>query len=108
MTLRELLKTNIPRAILIIGLYLIYAVSGTLCEYLFKYAINDITKRNFKGYVYWQIILMMIGLISVILLPIASTFFSRQIQDYLHEIRKDIVHHFYNESNDEKTSVMQN
>lgn len=108
MTLKELLKNNVPRTILIISLYLIYAVAGALSQYLFKYAIDDITNKNFNGYVYWQILEAVMGLATVIILPIASTLFTRQIQDYLHQIRKDIVRHYYDDSNDEKLSVMQN
>ena len=36
MTFKELIKSNIPRSILIMSFYIIYAITGSLGEYLFK------------------------------------------------------------------------
>ncbi len=44
MSIKELFKVNWVRSFLIIALYVLYAISGTLGEYLFKYALNDIIK----------------------------------------------------------------
>lgn len=52
MTFKELIKSNIPRSILIVGLYMLYAIVGALGEYLFKNSLNNILKGNFNGYVY--------------------------------------------------------
>ncbi len=107
MNLKELLKSNIPRACLIILIYIIYAIAGSLSEYLFKYALNAITAGNFNSYFYWQIIQAVMELATALLLPIATILFTRQTQNYLHKIRKDIVHHYYVQG-DEKVANMQN
>lgn len=53
MEIKELFRQNIPRAILIIFLFVLYTLGGTVNEYLFKYALNDITAGNLTGYVQW-------------------------------------------------------
>lgn len=45
MTFKELIKSNIPRSILIIALYILYAIAGALGEYLFKNSLNNILKE---------------------------------------------------------------
>lgn len=55
MSLKELFKSNVFRACIIILLYVLYALSGSFSEYLFKYSLNSITAGNFNTYVYWQI-----------------------------------------------------
>ena len=107
MSLKELFKNNYWRGSLIILLYVIYAICGTFREYLFKYAIDDITKGNFNGFVFWQLITTILAILAVVLLPIATISFTRQTQNYIHEIRNEIMHHYYNGS-DKKVSEMQN
>lgn len=107
MSIKELLKSNIPRALLVILLYTIYAISGTMSEFLFKNALNAISKLNMNSFIYWVLITGGLGLLTAVLLPIASIVFTRQIQDYLHHIRNDIVHHYY-DGQGEKVSDMQN
>ena len=48
------------------------------------------------------------SILTALLLPIATIAFTRQVQDYLYKIRQDILHHYYNQDNDEKVSSMQN
>lgn len=107
MTLRELFKSNIPRSLFIIVLYLLYAFSGSFSQYFFKYAINGITTGKLNVYIYWQVIEAVLEVITALLLPIATVVFTRQTQDYLHHIRQDIMHHYYSEG-DNKLSDMQN
>lgn len=107
MSIKELLKTNIPQTILVLFLYLIYAIAGTLGTYLFKYSLNAITAKNLNSFIFWEIITMVTELATALLLPLATVAFTHQIQDYLHQIRKDIMHHYYN-GDDEKISTMQN
>lgn len=107
MSIKGLLKTNIPQTILVLFLYLIYAIAGTLGTYLFKYSLNAITAKNLNSFIFWEIITMVTELATALLLPLATVAFTRQIQDYLHQIRKDIMHHYYN-GDDEKISTMQN
>lgn len=108
MTFKELIKSNIPRSILIVGLYMLYAIVGALGEYLFKNSLNNILKGNFNGYVYWTFVQAAMEIGAAILLPIATITFTRQSQNYLHQIREDITKHYYDSSNDEKVSEMQN
>lgn len=42
MTFKELVKINVPRSILIFCLYILYAVAGSMGEYLFKDSLNNI------------------------------------------------------------------
>ena len=97
MTIRELFKSNIPRSILIITLYVLYAFSGSFSQYFLKYALNGITAGKLDTYIYWQFIQAGLEIITALLLPIATVAFTRQTQDYLHMIRKDIMHHYYGE-----------
>lgn len=107
MTLKELFKSNIPRSILIIVLYLLYAFSGSFSQYFLKYAMNGITAGKLNVYITWQVIEAILEVITVLLLPIATVVFTRQTQDYLHQIRQDIMHHYYDEDGN-KLSDMQN
>ncbi|MDU8980328.1 MAG: ABC transporter transmembrane domain-containing protein, partial [Lactobacillus paragasseri] len=108
MTFKELIKSNIPRSILIMALYILYAITGALGEYLFKNSLNNILKGNLNGYIYWTFIQAGMEIGAAILLPIATIAFTKQTQSYLHHIREDIMQHYYNYGNDEKVSEMQN
>lgn len=108
MSLKELFKSNILRASLIILLYVLYALAGSFNEYLFKYSLNSIVAGNLDKFIYWEVILFILAVLTVLLLPIATVVFTRQTQDYLHKIRREITHHYYDEKNDEKVSSMQN
>ncbi|OYS21912.1 glutathione/cysteine ABC transporter ATP-binding protein [Lactobacillus taiwanensis] len=108
MTFKELIKSNIPRSILIIALYILYAIAGALGEYLFKNSLNNILKGNLNGYIYWTFIQAGMEIGAAILLPIATIAFTKQTQSYLHHIREEIMQHYYNTGNDEKVSEMQN
>lgn len=52
MTFKELVKINVPRSILILCLYILYAVAGSMGEYLFKESLNNILKGNLNGYLF--------------------------------------------------------
>ena len=107
MTIKELFKSNIPRSILIIALYVLYAFSGSFSQYFLKYALNGITAGKLNAYIYWQVIQAILEVVTALLLPIATVVFTRQTQDYLHQIRQDIMHHYYGEG-DAKLTDMQN
>lgn len=107
MSLKELFKSNYWRGSLIILLYVAYAIAGTLTEYLFKYAMDDITKGKLNGFIFWELIIVITNVLAAVILPIATVAFSRQTQNYVHTIRSEIMHHFYNEE-DNKVSEMQN
>lgn len=107
MTLKELLKSNIPRSFLIIVLYLVYALSGSFSTYFFKYAMNGIVAGQLNTYIYWQVIQAVLEILTGLLLPIATVVFTRQTQAYLHHIRQEIMYHYYDEG-DAKVSDMQN
>lgn len=107
MTIKELFKSNIPRSILIIVLYVLYAFSCSFSHYFLKYALNGITAGKLNTFIYWQVIQAVLEIIAALLLPIATVVFTRQTQDYLHMIRQDIMHHYYG-SGDAKLTDMQN
>ena len=52
MTFKELVKINVPRSILIFCLYILYAVAGSMGEYLFKDSLNNNLKGNLNGYLF--------------------------------------------------------
>ena len=108
MTFKELVKINVPRSILILCLYILYAVAGSMGEYLFKESLNNILKGNLNGYLFWTFIQAGMEIGTAVLLPIATIAFTRQTQDYVHKIREEIIEHYYASSEDEKTSKMQN
>ena len=108
MTFKELVKINVPRSILIFCLYILYAVAGSMGEYLFKDSLNNILKGNLNGYLFWTFIQAGMEIGTAVLLPIATIAFTRQTQDYVHRIREEIIEHYYASSEDEKTSKMQN
>lgn len=108
MTFKELVKINVPRSILIFCLYILYAVAGSMGEYLFKDSLNNILKGNLNGYLFWTFIQAGMEIGTAVLLPIATIAFTRQTQDYVHKIREEIIEHYYASSEDEKTSKMQN
>lgn len=107
MSIKELFKINVPRAVLIIVVFLLYTLGGTLNEYIFKYALNDIAAGNLTSYVKWQTIQVGLELIVALMLPFATWMMTKQIQNYLHQIRKEIIQHYYADGI-EKVSKMQN
>jgi hypothetical protein len=90
MTFKELIKSNIPRSILIIGLYILYAITGALGEYLFKNSLNNILKGNFKDYIYWTFLQAAMNFGAADLSPIATIALTRQSQNYLPQRRSDM------------------
>lgn len=107
MSLKELLKTNIPRSVFILIIFLGYAICGTLGTYLFKYAINDLTKGHWDRFVFWLVVDFVISIFSVLLLPLGTFLFNKQTQECLHNIRAELMRHYY-QSNTYKVSNIQN
>ena len=107
MSLKELLKTNIPRSVFILIVFSGYAICGTLGTYLFKYAINDLTKGHWDRFVFWLVVDFVISIFSVLLLPLGTFLFNKQIQECLHNIRAELMRHYY-QSNTYKVSNIQN
>lgn len=107
MSLKELIKTNLPRSILIFLLYILYAIGGAADQYVYKFFMNDITQGNLKGFISWQFIELVLKFLTIILLPLVTILFTRQIQNYIHQIREEITEHYY-DSEDAKVSEMQN
>lgn len=64
MTIKELFKSNIPRSILIIVLYVLYAFSGSFSQYFLKYALNGITAGKLNTFIYWQVIQAVLEIIT--------------------------------------------
>ena len=55
-------------------------------------------------FIYWELVQFIMSILTALLLPIATIAFTRQVQDYLHKIRQDILHHYYNQE-DRKSVV---
>ena len=79
MNLKELFKTNGSHASLIIFLYILYAITGSLGEYLFKYGLNSITTDNLNRFIYWELVQFIMSILTALLLPIATIAFTRQV-----------------------------
>ena len=107
MSLKNLFKTNIFRGIFILIIFLCYAICGTLATYLFKYAINDLTKGNWDRFVFWLVIDFIVSILTVLTLPLGTFLFNKQVQECLHNIRSQIMRRYYN-SGGYKVSEIQN
>lgn len=86
---------------------MLYAFSSSFSQYFLKYALNGIIAGELNTFIYWQVIQAILEIITALLLPIATVVFTRQTQDYLHQIRQDIMHHYYG-NGDAKLTDMQN
>lgn len=107
MTLKGLIGSNKRRAIFIILLYFIFAVTGSLDQYLFQFAVNGLSVGNLPVYIRWQLIEFIPVVCGVFSLPLATYLFNAQIQEYLNQLRGQMVDHFYTE-NDATVAQMQN
>lgn len=107
MTLKGLVNSNRARAFWIILLYFIFAVTGALDQYFFQYAVNGLSVSNLSVYLHWQLIEFVPVICGVVILPLATYLFNAQIQEYLDQLRGQMVAHFYNE-NDATVAQMQN
>ena len=107
MTLKGLIGSNKQRAIFIILLYFIFAVTGSLDQYFFQFAVNGLSVGNLPVYIRWQLIEFIPVVCGVFILPLATYLFNAQIQEYLDQIRGQMVDHFYTE-NDATVAQMQN
>lgn len=107
MALKELVKINLPRSILIAFLYILYTIGGAADTYVYKFFMDDITQGNLRGFISWQFVELALKVFTIILLPIVTILFTRQIQNYIHKIREEITEHYY-ESGNAKVSEMQN
>ena len=107
MTLRGLISSNKQRAIFIILLYFIFAVTGSLDQYFFQFAVNGLSVGNLPVYIRWQLIEFIPVVCGVFILPLATYLFNAQIQEYLDQLRGQMVDHFYTE-NDATVAQMQN
>lgn len=107
MTLSGLIKVNNKRALCVILLYFVYAITGTLDLYIYQYAINNLGSGNLGGFIYWQVIELIPTISGFFILPIATYLFNKQIQEYVDEIRTKMVKHFY-VTNNLTTAEMQN
>lgn len=95
MSLKDLLKSNIPRAIIMMMVYVIAAIADTLNNYLLKYATDNLTKGNWNRAVLWLLIITGVGLLSFFLSLLVTYLFNIQIQKYLHQIRARIMKQYY-------------
>lgn len=107
MSLKNLLKSNIPRALSIMTAYVVYSFALTYGQYIFQYGLNSLTERNLRGFAFWLLSELGLELFAYVLLPIATFFFNKQVQEYLHQIRKHLMLRYYAEGT-AKVSEMQN
>lgn len=105
MSLKDLLKSNIPRAIIMMMVYVIAAIADTLNNYLLKYATDNLTKGNWNRAVLWLLIITGVGLLSFFLSPLATYLFNIQIQKYLHQIRARIMKQYYEQGTEQITEI---
>lgn len=87
--------------------YFIFAVTGSLDQYLFQFAVNGLSVGNLPVYIRWQLIEFIPVVCGVFSLPLATYLFNAQIQEYLNQLRGQMVDHFYTE-NDATVAQMQN
>lgn len=107
MTVRGLIKSNKWRFVLIFLLFILVAGLNTAASYFFKPATDALVKGNLKVSLYFFIVMIGAGILSIILDAIVQTIYSRQVQDYIGLLRQKIVSHFY-KRNDQPVTEMQN
>ncbi|BDR60992.1 ATP-binding cassette domain-containing protein [Lactobacillus xylocopicola] len=107
MSLKGILKNNPLRAAVVMATYVAYALASTISMYLFKYAINDLTANKWSRFVFWLLIMAAGGLLAVLLHALATYLYSKQVQDYFHQVRRQIMHHYYAQGTT-KVAAMQN
>lgn len=107
MSLKELLKSNLPRAVLIIIIYVIAALATTMNTYFLKFATDYLVKGNLQNAVMWLLANLVMGLLSFFLMPLGTYLFNQQVQRYLHQVRERIMKHYYNQGS-AKVAEMQN
>ncbi|MDF7638333.1 ABC transporter ATP-binding protein [Lactobacillus sp. ESL0791] len=107
MNIKEIIKSNWPRALFIMVVYFIYSFSGTVTEYVLKFATNSLKVANFSSFLFWMVIQVIAGILSTAFYSLAVYSSSRQVQDYLHQVRDELMHHYYG-SGKSKLSEMEN
>ncbi|WP_217273083.1 ATP-binding cassette domain-containing protein, partial [Lactobacillus helveticus] len=94
-------------AIYVFLLFILVAGLNTAASYFFKPATDALVKGHLKTSLYFFVMMIGAGIISVILDAIVQTKYSRQVQDYIGLLRQKIVSHFY-QQNDQSVNEMQN
>ncbi|MDF7638331.1 ABC transporter ATP-binding protein [Lactobacillus sp. ESL0791] len=107
MNLKGLIKTNWLRAILVLGIYVVYSYAGTMQEYVFKYVTNELAGGKLPQFFFWLLVQIGMGLLTVLLLPLATCLFTKQIQEYVHQLRSKLLQYYYF-AGSEKVADMQN
>ncbi|MDF7639517.1 ABC transporter ATP-binding protein [Lactobacillus sp. ESL0791] len=107
MNVKEIIKSNLPRALFIMIVYIIYSCAGTISEYMLKFATNSLKVANFRSFLFWMMIEAAAGILSVILFSLAAYSSNKQVQAYLHQVRDQLMHHYYG-SGKSKLSEMEN
>ncbi|MDF7638428.1 ABC transporter ATP-binding protein [Lactobacillus sp. ESL0791] len=107
MTLKGLCKSNLPRIIFILLLYVVLAFGSTMTEYLGRFYTSALAVGNLHDFIFWILIEIGVGIVTTILSPWSTYLFTKQIQGYLDGIRDRIVRHYYG-ANNETVAQMQN
>ncbi len=107
MSLKNLFKVNILRGSLLLLIYLLYSYTGTITTYLFRYALNALTRKDLTTFLYWCSVEILVAIVSSIFLATSTYLFNKQIQQYIHMLRDKVIHQYYR-NGDGKVAKMQN
>ncbi|MDF7683543.1 ABC transporter ATP-binding protein [Lactobacillus sp. ESL0679] len=105
MSIKEIIRVNEPRAILILVIYIFSSFSSTGSQYLLKYAINAISNQNFSNFLFWIITQAVTKFMATALLAVATYKFNQQMQEYIHRVRDEILRHYYANGQDKISKI---
>ena len=97
MSFQKLIKTNLLLFIVIIVLELLFAAGSAISSYIIQFAYNQLVKNILLGFLLIIASSVFLSLISYILSSLATYFFSKQTQKYIHSIRHKLISEYYHD-----------
>lgn len=108
MSIRGLYETKPWRFILTVLFYILIPLTAIGQSYLLMYEITALSNHQFSLWLLLTLAESIVLLITGISQALSNYLATKQIQEYNHQIRNNIVNHYYYDKNDHKTSAMQN
>lgn len=107
MNLEGLWQANKKRFLFVLLLAAVAMLIDTGSQYFLTPAYNYLKKMNFMSFLFFIIIALSCDLVRVFLFSISDYQYTKQIQGYIHEIRKQITQNIYQKGN-HKVATVQN
>ncbi|MDK7326784.1 ATP-binding cassette domain-containing protein [Lactobacillus mulieris] len=107
MNLKGLLKINYLQSFLLVFLLIFTSILTTSSTYVFKFLINSLSERDFKDFLAYLLVTVLLAVITGIGKGWTNYSFEKIKQAYLHQIRARLVKSYYYQ-NCHDISKMQN